>query len=178
MPALLTLLLTLVYFPGGSWQEADIRAAASRAGQILGQCGIAPVTIEVVRAEVDPRYRVFHTPASRELARTLRPARPAIFFVEATRQDPAFDAEAVGRGNSRGRPELRDTVWVVKGARDLEVVLAHELAHVLMDSGEHSVEPGNLMREETAPGATRLTDAQCGRLRETGSANGLLRAAP
>jgi Zn-dependent protease with chaperone function len=176
MQSLLALLLTLVYFPGGSWQEADVRAAAAQAGQILGQCGIAPVTIEVVRADVEARFRAYRTPTSRELARRLQPRKPAIFFVDVTRQDPAFDAEAIGRGNSRGRPELRDTVWVVKGARDLEVVLAHELAHVLMDSGEHSDEPGNLMRDETAPGATRLSDAQCVRLRATGTANGLLEA--
>jgi hypothetical protein len=178
MQSLLALLLTLVYFPAGGWQEADVRAAASRAGRILGQCGIGPVAVDVVRADVDARFRVFHTPVSRELARTLQPRRPAIFFVDATRQDPAFDAEAIGRGNMRGRPELRDTVWVVKGARDLDVVLAHELAHVLMDSGEHSDEPGNLMRDETAPGATRLSEAQCERLRATGAANGLLRPSP
>jgi Zn-dependent protease with chaperone function len=177
MQSLLALLLTLVYFPGGAWQEADIRAAAAQAGQVLGQCGIAPVKIELLRADVDARYRVFHAPTSRELARTLRPGKPAVFFVDSTRQNPAFDAEAIGRGNSRGRPELRDTVWVVKDARDPEIVLAHELAHVLMDSGEHSDEPGNLMRDETAPGNTRLTDAQCARLRDTGSANGLLKPA-
>jgi hypothetical protein len=100
-----------------------------------------------------------------------------VFFVDATRQQPAFDAEAIGRGNSRTRPELADTVWIVRDARDPGVALAHELAHVLMDSGEHSDEPGNLMREETAPASTRLTDAQCARLRETGRANGLLRPA-
>jgi hypothetical protein len=175
MQSLLALLLTLVYFPGGAWQEADLRAAAAQAGQILGQCGIAPVKIELLRAEVDERYRIFHTPTSRELARTLRPGKPAVFFVDSTRQNPAFDAEAIGRGNSRSRPELRDTVWVVHGTRDLEIAVAHELAHVLMDSGEHSEEPGNLMRDETAPGSTRLTDAQCERLRTTGAANGLLR---
>jgi hypothetical protein len=43
-----------------------------------------------------------------------------------------------------------------------------------MDSGEHSEESGNLMREETTPQNTRLTQAQCARLRETATANGLL----
>jgi len=174
MQTLLALVLTLVYFPGGGWQESEARAAAAQAGQILGQCGIAPVTIELVRADVDARFRVFHTPSSRELARTLQPGKPAVFFVDGTRQRPAFEAEAIGRGNSRSRPELRDTVWVIKGARDLEIAIAHELAHVLMDSGEHSEEPGNLMRDETAPENTRLSAAQCARLRDTGFANGLL----
>jgi hypothetical protein len=43
-----------------------------------------------------------------------------------------------------------------------------------MDSGEHSVEPGNLMRDETAPGNTRLAPAQCARMVEAGERNGLL----
>jgi hypothetical protein len=175
MQSLLALLLTLVYLPGGGWQEAEVHAAAAQVGPILGQCGITPVTIELLRADVHARYRIYHTPVSRELARTLQPGKPAVFFVDGTRQNPAFDAEAIGRGNSRGRPELRDTVWIVKDARDPGIALAHELAHVLMDSGEHSEEPGNLMRDETAPGNTRLSDAQCARMREAGVANGLLR---
>jgi hypothetical protein len=44
-----------------------------------------------------------------------------------------------------------------------------------MDSGEHSEEPGNLMRDETSAGSTVLSAAQCTRLRDTGRANGLLR---
>jgi hypothetical protein len=178
LPALaqepLALRLTLVYFAGGSWQEHDIEAAAAQASGILAQCGIVPGGTALVRADVEARFRQFHTPTSRELARHLRPGTPAIYFVDGTRQHPAFDAEAIGRGNSRSRPELRDTVWVVRGARDLDVVLAHELAHVLMDSGEHSQEPGNLMREETTPENTRLSDSQCARLRDTATANGLL----
>ena len=170
----LVLRLTLVHFAGGSWQEQEIEAAATQASRILGQCGIVPGGTALVRAEVEARFRIFHTPTSRELARNLRPGTPAIYFVDGTRQNPAFDAEAIGRGNSRSRPELRDTVWVVRAARDLDVVLAHELAHVLMDSGEHSQEPGNLMREETTPENTRLSATQCARLRDTATANGLL----
>ena len=64
--------------------------------------------------------------------------------------------------------------WVAYGARDLPQVLAHELVHVLSDSGAHSDEVDNLMGIDTAPGATRLTDGQCERLRTHGEANGLL----
>jgi len=170
----LVLRLTLVHLAGGSWREDEIVAAAAQASRILAQCGIAPGKPELVSANVEARFRYLHTPASRELARKLQPRTPAVYFVDGTRQDPAFDAEAIGRGNSRSRPELRDTVWVTRGARDLGVVLAHELAHVLMDSGEHSQEPGNLMRDETTPGNTKLSEAQCQRLRANGKANGLL----
>lgn len=170
----LALRLTLVHFAGGSWREDEIVAAATQASKIFEQCGIVSGSLELKRLDVEPRFRIFHTPTSRELARTLRLGTPAIYFVEDTRQRPAFDAEAIGRGNSRSRPELRDTIWVVRGARDLAVVLAHEIAHVLMDSGEHSQDPGNLMREETTPANTRLSAAQCARLRDTAAANGLL----
>jgi hypothetical protein len=170
----LALRLTLVHFAGGSWPENEVVAVAAQAAKLLGQCGIAAGGLELKRADVDARYRVFHTPTSRELARRLQPRPPAIYFVDDTRQRPAFDAEAIGRGNSRTRPELADSVWITRAARDPAIALAHELAHVLMDSGEHSDEPGNLMREETTPSNTRLTGVQCARLRETGAANGLL----
>lgn len=174
----LSLRLTLVHFEGSRWRGEEIVAATTQASKILEQCAIVSGGLELKRVDAEPRYRVFHTPSSRELARSLNLRTPAIYFVDGTRQNPAFDAEAIGRGNSRSRPELRDTVWVVRGARDLDVVLAHELAHVLMDSGEHSEEAGNLMREETTPENTRLSDAQCARLREKGFANGLLLVPP
>jgi hypothetical protein len=178
LPALaqerLELRLTLVLFADGAWPESAAVAAAQEAAGILGQCGIEPATLEIVRADEGAGFRSFHTQRSRALARKLQPRRPAIFFVDATLQRPAFDAEAIGRGNSHSRPELADTVWIVRDARDPGVVLAHELAHVLMDSGEHSEEPGNLMRNETASANTRLSAAQCARLRATGAANGLL----
>jgi len=166
--------LTLVHFEGGSWREDEITAAASQALRILAQCGIAPGGLDVKRVDVEARFRIYHTPTSRELARRLRPGTPAVYFVDDTRQRPAFDAEAIGRGNSRTRPELVDTVWITRATRDAGIALAHELVHVLMDSGEHSQEPENLMREETAPRNTRLSEAQCARLRDKAAANGLL----
>jgi len=166
--------LTLVHFAGGNWTEGDIRSVAEQAAKILAQCEIAPGKMELLSIDVEPRFRQFYSPTSRELARKLQLRTPAVYFVDGTRQRPAFDAEAIGRGNSRTRPELADTVWIVRDARDPAVALAHELAHVLMDSGEHSEEPGNLMRDETTPANTQLSPAQCARLRDTGIKNGLL----
>jgi len=166
--------LTLAYFEY-SWNPETIHAAVRNSARIFAQCGVAIAKAELVRIDAPARFHDFHTPESRELARALRLPRPTIYFVAGTRQQPAFDAEAIGRGNSGTRPELRDTVWVARGARDLDIVLAHELAHVLMDSGEHSEESGNLLREDTAPQNMHLTQAQCTRLRETATSNGLLR---
>lgn len=164
-----------LYTPaGGPWEAETIRAATQEAGAILAQCGIGlgRTTLSVYTG--DPRFRDYFTPWSRTLVRLLEPEKPAVFFVAETRNRPPFDAEAIGRGNSGSRPELADTVWVASGTRDLPVSLAHELAHVLADSGEHSKEPGNLMGEETSAAATRLTVAQCARIVATGEANGLL----
>jgi hypothetical protein len=165
--------LVLAYFDVG-WTSEAIHSAVRSSARIIAQCGVAVAKAELVRIDAPARFHDFHTPDSRELARALSLSRPTIYFIAGTRQQPAFEAEAIGRGNSGSRPELSDTVWVTRGARDLDIVLAHELAHVLMDSGEHLEKPGNLMREETAPQNTHLTPAQCARLRETASWNGLL----
>jgi hypothetical protein len=174
-PDVYRLRLTLAYLDGSGWRPETILAAAQESARILGQCGVAMENAELVRIGAPDRFRDFHSPTSRELARAVPLRKPAIYFVADTRQRPAFDAEAIGRGNSRTRPELADTVWITRGTRDLGIALAHELAHVLMDSGEHSEAPGNLMREDTASGNTRLSDGQCALLRGRGSANGLVK---
>lgn len=166
--------LSLYLFRGTRWSSGEIAAAALESARLLGQCGVALASLELRVVEAPRRFHFYSTPVSRELLRKLPVAKPAVLFVEETLNRPVFDAEAIGRGNSATRPELADTVWVAYGARDLPLALAHELVHVLADSGEHSDEPGNLMREETSPQNTRLTAAQCERLRSRGAANGLL----
>ena len=166
--------LTLTLANIGDWKDVEVAAAVTTAAAILAQCGVRITEAELLRIRVPASHRDFDTPRSRELARALPLRKPVIYFAAGTRQIPAFDAEAIGRGNSRRRPELADTVWIVRDARDPGIALAHELAHVLMDSGEHDNSPGNLMAEETAPGNTRLTPAQCARITATGSRNRLL----
>jgi hypothetical protein len=165
--------LTLVRIEGSGWTRERALVILREAAGILGQCGVA-----VDRAELQslaaPDYLDFSTPVARELSRAHPVARPAVYLVRDTKSRPAFDAEAIGRGNSRSRPELADTVWMTAATRDPGIALAHELTHVLMDSGEHSDEEENLMREETSARNASLTASQCARLRETGSRNGLL----
>ena len=166
--------LTVVKIEGSGWTRGRALAAVREASAILAQCGVAVGRAELLGLAVPPRYLDFFTPLARELARAYPLARPAVYLVRDTRNRPAFDAEAIGRGNSRTRPELADTVWITAAARDPGITLAHELAHVLMDSGEHSDDEGNLMRDETSARNVRLSTAQCARLRDTGSGNGLL----
>ena len=167
--------ITFAYLAETGWTKEDIFPAVAQIARIFDQCEVALETAELVRVAAPDRFRHFLTPVSRQLAAALQLAKPTVYFVDGMRQRPAFDAEAIGRGNSRTRPELADTVWVTRGTRDLGIALAHELAHVLMDSADHLDEPGNLMREDTAPENTRLSDSQCALLRRTGSANGLLK---
>jgi hypothetical protein len=171
----LSLRPVVVMIDGSGWTRERADGALREAGTILARCGVMLERTDPVVLRVAPDLMDFSTPAARELARTHPLPRPAVYLVRDTRSRPAFDAEAIGRGNSRARPEIADTVWMTAAARDPGIALAHELSHVLMDSGEHSEEAGNLMRDETSAGSTSLSAAQCTRLRETGKANGLLK---
>ena len=159
------------------WTDQRVLSTLRSAGRILARCGVKLERVELVSLAVPPSYLDLATPETqRTLARDYSVARPAVYFVRNTRSSSAFEAESFGRGNTRSRPGLADTVWITLTARDPGIALAHELAHVLMDSGEHSEEPGNLMRDQTTPKNTALTRAQCARLRDTASGNGLLKA--
>lgn len=166
--------VSLYAFSRTRWSREEIAAAALKGAGLLAQCGVALAGAELRVVEAPRRYRFYYTPVSRELLRQLKAPRPAIFFVDDTHNNPAFEAEAIGRKNARTQPELADTVWVAHGARDLPQTLAHELVHVLSNNGDHSDEPGNLMRAHTSWRNTHLNDWQCARLRLKGEANGLL----
>ena len=163
-----------MHVEGSGWKAVRFLEVLRQATAILTQCDIGIVSAEWVSLSTPARYLDFSTPVARELAVAAPVRRPAIYLVRDTLQRPAFQAEAIGRGNSRNRPELIDTVWITVGTRDPGIALAHELAHVLMNSGEHSDEPDNLMRDETSGSNTKLSTAQCERMRNTASENGLL----
>ena len=170
--------LTAAYLERTGWSAEDIQTLVAQSSRILAQCELGLTEMTLVRLAAPERFLDYATGPARELARAVPLARPTVYFVADTRQRPAFDAEAIGRGNSRTRPELADTVWVTRATRDPGVALAHELAHVLMDSGEHSTEEGNLMRDETTAQNLRLTSAQCARLRSRALEHGLVRETP
>jgi hypothetical protein len=161
---------------GTVWSPEVILDAAKGAAAILAQCGIKVSQVQLHEFDGPQRFRHLRTRDSREFAQRSGLQRPAVFFVDDTLQRPAFDAEAIGRANSKARPEMADTVWITAAIRDLPIALAHELVHVLTDAGEHSTARDNLMREDTAPGNTGLTPAQCASIVATGQAHGLLYA--
>ena len=166
--------LYLYAFRGTRWLPADIVAAVLEALPLLAQCGVRVAGVELRLLATPSRFHFYSTPVSSQLMREITVAKPAVFFVDDTYSDPAYDAEAIGLSNASTRPDLANTIWFAYGARDLPVAFAHELVHVLSDNGDHSEAPDNLMRPETSPANTRLTDAQCSRLRAIAEANGLL----
>lgn len=168
---------TFTYFEDTAWTRADLRRHARRMADILGRCGIRVSRVEVHALDGPAVYRYFRTEIAERLARRLELPRPTVYFVRDTLAIHAYDAVAFGKSNSTTRPALRDTVWFTEDTRDPGLALAHELVHVLMDSGEHVETPGNLMRADTAPANTELTERQCREIVERGTANGLLEPA-
>ncbi|MFQ5937339.1 MAG: hypothetical protein ACE5LB_13130, partial [Acidiferrobacterales bacterium] len=122
----------------------------------------------------EEKFRYFLRPVADELVRAVPLGKPTVYFVRDTLEQEAYEAEAVGRLNAGGRPALMDTVWITEAIRDPGVALAHELAHVLMDRGQHVDLPRNLMRADTAPENTELTDAQCEQIVTIGMRHRLL----
>ena len=166
--------LTLGHFADTAWTLDALERNAARAADILAACDIRLDPVAVHTLAGPQLYRYFHDTIGSDLVAKTGLPKPTVYFVRDTLQVEAFDAEAIGRRNSGSRPALRYTVWMTEDTRDPGIALAHELAHVLMDSGEHVDRPGNLMRAETSPENTGLTEAQCARMVRAGTRNGLL----
>jgi hypothetical protein len=165
---------TFAYFEDGARNLADLRRHAREAAAILAQCDVVLTAVDVPVLDGPEQYRYFHQLLGERLVGALALPTPVVYFVRDTLQVDAYDAEAIGRSNSATRPLLRDTIWITEDIRDPGIALAHELAHVLMDSGKHVDTAGNLMRAETAPSNTRLTRRQCDDMVAHGRKNGLL----
>lgn len=174
-PATHDLRLQLYTFRGSRWGAGDAVLAAWEAARVLSQCGVAFAGGEVRLIEAPERFRQYSTPVGRELMGAVKSAKPAVFFVDAMKDQPTQASDAVGRSNSSARSELADTVWLAYGEYDVVLTLAHELVHVLADDSGHSSEAGNLMNGEYSPANSRLTPAQCEQVLARGEANGLLK---
>jgi len=165
---------TLVILEGAGWQVDAIQVATAKASRILAQCGVTIPEVTVRVVEGPDRAKIFRNDWSTELVSDLAPRKPAVFFVKDTLQDMPFEAEAIGRSNSRKRRQLADTVWMTSTAQDIDIGLAHELYHAVADSGQHDTDPMNLMHERTSGTNTTLRASQCLRLIRVGEALGNL----
>ncbi len=157
------------------WDEIAARSLVGAALEILAPCAIRPGRVGLRTLAVSDYLRDLSVGGARTLLQAVPRAAPAVVLVRGSEMETPFDAEAFGRGNTGSRPWLRDSVWVLADARDAEMALAHELFHVLSNSGRHVEDAGNLMAEETRPGAIHLTPDQCSTMRREARELGLLR---
>jgi len=169
---------TFVYFEDTAWDMKGLRSIAAKAAPILAQCGVYIPRIEVRALNGPQAYRYFRESVAKELVRQLPSPKPTVYFVRDTLQKDAYDAEAIGKGNSATRPTLVYTLWLTEALKHPAIGLAHELTHILMDSGAHVDRPGNLMREETDAQNLKLTPEQCQQLVASGTENALLTSLP
>ncbi len=168
---------SFVMLQEAGWRVEQVREAVGHALRLLGQCGIAVVSPTLRIATAPSRLRYYHRGTAAELVETLGVTRPTVLFVRDSLARERFDAHSFGPSNSGRAAWLEDTVWVMSGARDTGIAVAHELYHVLADSGAHSDDRNNLMHAETSPDGTALTSAQCERAIASASQRGLLQRA-
>ncbi|UCH39798.1 MAG: S8/S53 family peptidase [Gammaproteobacteria bacterium] len=157
-----------------SRSQAQIKTALSTAFGILAQCGIAPGDVTIHAVEAADYLRDLSTGSARTLLEAVGVAGTTVVFARDTRMQAAYTGEAFGLANTSMRPWLANSVWLMRDVDDPGIALAHELYHVLANSGEHVTDPTNLMLANTRPDGTRLTPQQCERALKNGVANGLL----
>jgi hypothetical protein len=149
------------------WQLDDVSQAVDQANEILSQCGMKIVPPEFYALKGAEYLRYLETGAAHTLLNQFSSQIGSngirLVLAKDTKMQVQFDAEAFGRGNTKTRPWLQGSVWVMVGARDLGITIAHELFHVLANDGEHTADPVNLMSSETLGDNTLLTAEQCQR---------------
>ena len=156
------------------WSTSRVRAALRQALDILGQCGIVAGSVDGFSISAADYLLDLSTGGARSLLEAAAARQPTIVFARDTRMRDAFLGEAFGLENTRRRPWLANSVWLMHEVDDAGVALAHELYHVLANSGEHVIGRPNLMQPNTRPESTELTPRQCQRAQDVGVAIGLL----
>lgn len=123
----------------------------------------------------DDYLRDLSTGSARTLLDAAKAEYATVVFARDTRMQAQFAGEAFGIGNTRMRPWLANSVWMMLDIDDPGIALAHELYHVLANDGTHVEGSANLMQGRTRPDSTTLTPQQCQLAVVNGIANGLLR---
>ncbi len=167
---------TMVLTRDAGWHLDDVHTAVSGAAQILAQCGVAFGSVAVEHIDVPQRLRYYDTRKALELMAAVQPAAPSAWFVRDTLMENAYQAETIGHANSRNRRPLTGSLWLTRHLQQTGLALAHEIYHLLTDSGRHSTISGNLMNASISKDNTQLEDWQCQRLLKVGTALGYLKA--
>ena len=166
------------YILDNNWSNESVQTTLHTAGDILKQCNIEFANVTISQLNVPDYLKDLATGSSKTLMESLQkadePKALKVFFARDTRMHTQFDGEAFGRGNTRRRPWLQNSVWLMNGIQDSGVALAHELFHVLSNSGEHSNLPNNLMQTRTTPSQVELLPEQCSAALDYASNNALI----
>lgn len=162
------------------WHTSDVQQVLNDAAQILVQCDIAFDISAVDRVSAPGYLRDLETGAAKTLMDAVRQSgqnrKLTVVMARDTRMNIEFDAEAFGQGNTRNRPWMTHSVWLTLALEDRAIALAHELFHVLVNSGDHSTTAGSLMLARTTGNNTRLTKSECATAQQRGVELGLLRS--
>ena len=156
------------------WNYQRIEQTVQKAYDILGQCGITIGDISIHSFEGEDYLRDLSTGGSRTLLEAASMTNLRVVFARDTRMLNPFTGEAFGLGNTRKRPWLSNSVWLMLDIEDTGFALAHELYHVISNSGEHVEGSENLMQSRTDVDNLALTTQQCQRAQVNGLANKLL----
>lgn len=161
-----------------AWTTEKITAALKEVNTIFDQCGLAIDSQSLVRVN-GPDYISNLSPGSaltlsRHLDETLIKNAATIYFAADTDMQIQFDAQAFGKDNTSNRPWMRNTLWLTSVTPDAGIAVAHELFHILVNSGQHSKEAGNLMQNTTHPDNIRLSVTQCMEAITTATESGLI----
>ncbi len=156
------------------WSEARVEAALRQAYDILSQCAVRAGELDILAVDGADYLRDLSTGSAHTLLASLGGDVATVVFARDTRMQEQFTGEAFGLGNTRMRPWLANSVWLMLDVDDPGVALAHELFHVLANSGAHVEGEANLMQGRTRPDSTALTAEQCEALQTVGREIGLL----
>ena len=169
--------LNLVVLDPG-WSDDRIRNTIGMANSIYEQCNLELDVKALLRVK-NSGHLANLSPGSalqlyRRLDSKLHPESATVYLATDTDMQVKFDAEAFGLANTKNRPWMKNSLWISVTTKDTGHALAHELYHVLANSGRHTDEPGNLMRDRTALDNVTLTQEQCQQAIETATTNALL----
>jgi hypothetical protein len=156
------------------WSHQQVEQAVQQAYKILAQCSIIAGEVSIHAVDGEDYLRDLSTGSARTLFQAVGTGQVRVVFARDTRMQAAFDGEAFGLGNTRMRPWLAPSVWLMLGVDDPGVALAHELYHVIANSGEHVEGVANLMQGRTRPESQQLVPDQCRLAQANGVANRLL----
>ena len=162
----------LVLDPG--WSRDAIEKTVQTAYDILWQCSIIAGDISIRVFNGDDYLRDLSTGGARTLLEAANTEHATVVFARDTLMQAQFTGEAFGIGNTRMRPWLANSVWLMPDVDDPGIALAHELYHVIANSGAHVDGAANLMQGRTRPDSTELTTEQCHLAQVNGHANQLL----